>query len=126
MPRILIVDDSLFTRNTITKILKNSGGHEVIPVDKGSDAVDAVERENPDCMLLDLLMPDVDGYGVLRMLKEKAIAIPVIIVSADIQETTEKECFELGAAGFLHKPVEEKTLLEAIQKVLNSHGGSGS
>lgn len=125
MARILIVDDSLFTRNTITKIL-NSGGHEVIPVDKGSDAVEAVERESPDCMLLDLLMPDVDGYGVLRMLKEKAISIPVIIVSADIQETTEKECFQLGAAGFLHKPVEEKTLLEAIQKVLNSHGGSGS
>jgi CheY-like chemotaxis protein len=119
MPRVLVVDDSLFTRNTITKIL-TSGGHEVIPVDRGSDAVDTVEREKPDGMLLDLLMPDVDGYEVLRMLKEKALPVPVIIVSADIQETTEKECFELGAAGFLHKPVEEKTLLEVIQKVLHS------
>ena len=119
MARILIVDDSLFTRNTITKIL-TSGGHEVIPVDKGSDAVDTVEKEKPDCMLLDLLMPDVDGYDVLRMLKDKSLPVPVIVVSADIQETTEKAVFELGAAGFLHKPVEEKTLLEIIQKVLHS------
>lgn len=122
MARILVVDDSLSARWIFVRMLK-AGGHEVLEASSGRQAVKKTVSYKPDCMLLDLLMPEMDGFEVLNILKRKGLTIPVIVLSADIQETTRTKCLELGAVDFLNKPPEEAELLDAVKNVLGSKGG---
>lgn len=114
--RILVVDDSKFIVAAVGRTLKENG-YDVIEAYNGSEAIDKAGKEAPDCMLLDLLMPEIDGLQVLKMLKEAGISIPAIILTADIQETTKKKCLESGAAAFLNKPPQGPEMIAAIRKV---------
>ncbi len=109
MACILVIDDSAFTRQMLAKALK-AQGNEVLEA----------ERHKPDCIVLDLLMPEISGFEVLKTLNEKGLTIPVVVLSADIQETTRAECLELGAVSFLKKPLPENELVEVVQGVLCS------
>ena len=73
----------------------------------------------PDCIILDLLMPELDGFGVLEALKQKGSKIPVIVLSADIQDSVREQCLGLGAAMMLQKPAKAPKILEALDQVLN-------
>jgi len=117
MSSILVVDDSSFARQRLVSILTDAG-HQVIEAANGFEGLEKAERHMPDCITLDLLMPEMSGLEVLRALKEKGLTIPVIVVSADIQETTQKECMELGAIAFMNKPPNENELMEIIQGTL--------
>jgi len=75
--------------------------HEVIETDDGSKGVEMALKEKPDCIFLDLLMPKVSGFEVLTSFKEKGLNIPVIVLSADIQETAQRKCLEFGAFDFI-------------------------
>ncbi len=116
---VLLIDDSPFARQMIAKIL-TAQGNEVLEAMNGQEGIEKAEQYRPDCIVLDLLMPEVSGFGVLRALKEKDLMIPTIVLSADIQETTQAECLKLGAVAFLEKPLEEGKLLEAVHGVLCS------
>ena len=116
---VLVIDDSAFTRQMVTKIL-TAQGNEVLEAENGQDGIEKAEQYRPDCIVLDLLMPEMDGFGVLRALKEKDLVIPTIVLSADIQETAQAECLKLGAVAFLEKPFKEGELLEALHGVLCS------
>ncbi len=119
MARILVVEDSEFTRRMIVRIIK-AKGHEVIEAANGLEGVRMVQKEKPDCMFLDLLMPEMDGFGVLGDLKKKSLSIPVVVLSADIQETSRSKCFEFGVVDFVKKPPKKDEILKAVQKALNS------
>jgi len=119
MACILIIDDSAFARRMTTETLK-AQGNEVLEAENGQEGIEQAERHRPDCIVLDLLMPDFDGFEVLKALNEKGSAIPVVVLSADIQETTRIECMELGAVGFLKKPFHESELVEVVRSVLCS------
>ncbi len=117
MSSILVVDDSSFARQRLVSILADAG-HQVMDAANGLEGLEKAEKHVPDCIVLDLLMPEMSGLEVLRALKEKGLTIPVIVVSADIQETTQKECMELGAIAFMNKPFNENELIEIIQGIL--------
>ena len=114
MAKVLIVDDSWLTRRSLGNMMK-SGGYDVMEAENGEDALDKITSDMPDCILLDLLMPGKTGFDVLQELKDKEILTPVIVVSADIQDTVRKKCMEIGAFGFLNKPPVETELLEKIR-----------
>ena len=116
---VLVIDDSAFTRQMVTKIL-TAQGNEVLEAENGQDGIEKAEQYRPDCIVSDLLMPEMNGFGVLRALKEKDLVIPTIVLSADIQETTQAECLKLGAVAFVKKPLKEGELLEAVHGVLCS------
>ncbi len=116
---VLLIDDSAFARQMVAKIL-TAQGNEVLEAASGQEGVEKAEQHRPDCIVLDLLMSETDGFGVLRALKEKDLMIPTIILSADIQETAQAECLKLGAVAFLKKPFKEGELLEAVNGVLCS------
>lgn len=118
MALILVVDDSTFTRSTISKFLKGEG-HQVVTAENGRQAIEKIEEHNPDCMLLDLLMPDMDGIDVLKVLDKNDKDIPVVIVSADIQQTTRDECDKYNVAKFLNKPIDWDQLRSAIDHELS-------
>ena len=103
MPKILVVDDSLFARLNICDML-HGAGYETIQAENGRIALQKVVEEKPDCALSDLLMPEMDGIAFLTALRGLNISMPVIVLSADIQETKRTQCMELGTSGFISKP----------------------
>ncbi len=119
MVKILVADDSWLQRQMLGDILK-SQGYEVMEAVDGKDAIEKLGDEMPDCLVLDLLMPEVDGFGVLESINNNELNIPVVVFSADIQDTTRKKCFDLGAKGFVAKPLREDQLLAEIGKVLGA------
>lgn len=123
MSKVLIADDSFLARQLFIKVLKGKG-YEVIEAINGKDAMEKILTQSPDCLLLDLLMPEMDGFAVLKALREENLSIPVIVVSADIQETSRAKCHELGAVGFLNKPIKDDGILTTIQKAIAPKGGS--
>ena len=116
---VLLIDDSSFARQMVAKIL-TSQGNEVLEAMNGQEGIEKAEQHRPDCIVLDLLMPEMDGFGVLRALKEKDLLIPTIVLSADIQETAQAECLKLGAVAFLKKPFKEDELLETLHGIFCS------
>jgi CheY-like chemotaxis protein len=119
MARILVVDDSIFARLKICNILK-SLGHETLEAVDGRDGLQKALTEQPDCICTDLLMPELDGIGFLEALREAGLDLPVVVLTADIQETKRLQCLELGAADFIHKPPHAGELSKVMEKVLNS------
>ncbi len=84
----------------------------------GRDAIEKLGDEKPDCLVLDLLMREIDGFGVLESILNNELNVPVVVFSADIQDTTKERCFALGAKSFVNKPINEKDLLAEVGKVL--------
>ena len=123
MALILVIDDSGFQRNIIEGIVK-AHGHEMLNAVNGREGLKMAVSHSPDCILLDLIMPEIGGLEVLGLLRDKGLDIPAIVVTADIQESTRKKCMELGAVAFLNKPVKEDVLNEIIKRVLDSREGA--
>ena len=118
MARILIVEDSQFTRNTIVQIITDAG-HKALEACSGREGLQKAIEYKPDCVLLDVLMPEMDGFGLLEALEKNNLVIPAIVLSADIQETSRTKCFELGAVDFVRKPHTKEKVLQAVDKALN-------
>jgi twitching motility two-component system response regulator PilH len=117
MALILIIDDSAFTRNKMRKVAAEAG-HEIIEASDGAQGLQTLYNRHPDCVILDLIMPEIDGLKILRAVREKGIGIPVLVVTADIQDSVRRQCMDLGATAFLNKPVNEDELRSTIKKVL--------
>ncbi len=117
MAHILVVDDTAFQRKTISKLLQQRG-HTTLQAANGLEGLEQVAADRPDCIVTDLLMPEMDGITFIKTLKNECYSIPVVVVSADIQETTKAECFSLGVKSFLNKPFKPDDLEEAVQEAL--------
>ncbi|MBD2185049.1 response regulator [Planktothrix sp. FACHB-1355] len=117
MPLILMIDDAAFTRRMLRKAL-TAEGYEVLEATNGQEGLEMAAIHKPDCILVDLLMPDIDGFGVLQAMRDRRSTIPVIVVSADIQVGVRQRCMELGAAGFLNKPPKQEELRQKITQAL--------
>ncbi len=116
--KILICDDSQFIRKRLATILTELNP-EILEAKDGAEALDLLKKENFDLVLLDLLMPNITGKEVLERMFDEKLNTPVIVLSADIQETTLKYCIEKGAVAFLTKPPKAEDLIETVKKVLN-------
>ena len=115
MARVLIVDDN----ETMAKMLSlaiESHGHETSVAHSGAEALDMVAAETHDVVLLDLMMPDMDGFETLRRLRALPLGreLPVIVVTAREEQGLEKRVALAGADGFLRKPVDTRTLGDLI------------
>jgi len=122
MPKLLVVEDSRFTRNRIVDALKGSG-YEIEEASNGKDALEMYHQSQPDCIISDLLMPVMDGQELLGQIRAIDSAVPVIISSADIQETSRSQCESLGISAFLNKPMKSEELLNCVAAALNQNLG---
>ena len=118
MSRLLIVDDSRFNRNRVKAAL-TEGSYDITEAENGAEALAYLETHPVDVVITDLLMPEVDGFGVLQRLREREQEVPVIVLSADIQSTSQQLCLELGAAAFLNKPFKPEELRAAVCQALS-------
>jgi len=123
MAHILVPDDSYFLRRRTIAILKQAG-HDISEAADGKQCLAAIASQQPDMLFLDLVMPELDGFGVLRALKAQGNPMPVIILSADIQRGVKQECLELGAASFIQKPPEQDEIGQILDTILPSQGAT--
>jgi PAS domain S-box-containing protein len=119
---ILVAEDDEDLRGVLTTALTRNG-HRVIAVRDGAEALAAIEREQVDLLVLDLVMPNIDGFEVLARLKEvrKGVTIPVVVVSGTDRSTTELQALRLGANVYLTKPIEAAALTEEVTRLLTSN-----
>jgi CheY-like chemotaxis protein len=117
MTTILIVDDSKFSRGRVAAALAPLG-HQLVEAENGARALDRIRRQLPDLLITDLLMPEVDGFGLLTTLQHEGLQVPTIVISADIQATSRARAVELGAIDFINKPFKPCELLQLAARAL--------
>ena len=118
--KILVVDDEVQLLEMV-KMRLEASGYEVITACDGQEALDKARQDRPDLIILDLMLPKIDGYKVCRMLKfdEKYHKIPIVLFSAKAQEQDKLLGEQVGANGYITKPFEPKVLLDKIAELLN-------
>ncbi|MBI4536526.1 MAG: response regulator [candidate division NC10 bacterium] len=121
MAKILVVDDEALLRAIMQDGLE-AAGHEVIVADSGRIALELAKVDRPDCILLDIMMPDMDGYETCAALKTDSdlAPVPVILVSATTDLRVVDRAEQVGAAGVLPKPVPFEQLQHAVSLALDS------
>ncbi len=119
--RILIVDDEPDLMETLSFRLE-ANKYEVIKAYDGQEGLDKARKDNPDLIILDLMLPKLDGYKVCRMLKfdDKYKKIPIILFTARAQESDKKTGEEVGADAYVTKPFEPAVLLAKIAELLKN------
>ena len=117
MTKILIIDDSPYMRSKVREALK-FGDCTLLEADNGLKGLQIILEQSPDCVILDLIMPDIDGLKVLKTLCDEHSKIPVIVVTSDIQEVVRKECLKLGAKAFVNKPFNKDELSIIVKDIL--------
>jgi two-component system OmpR family response regulator len=124
MAKVLVVDDDVDTLKLATMIL-NRAGHKVTSVERGAVALEEVARERPDIVLLDIMLPDMDGFSVAQKLRT-TVKDPPPILFFSARSTPEDQIIgrTLGD-GYLLKPVRLTTLLESVHKVLEANKPRG-
>ncbi len=119
MAQILIVDDSPTEAHILKGILEKNG-FEIETAENGTEGIERAKELKPDLILMDVVMPGLNGFQATRQLTKNAETadIPVIIVTTKDQETDRVWGMRQGAKDFLTKPVAEKTLMEKINAIL--------
>ena len=117
--RILIAEDEPFIVESLSFLLKREG-YDVQAVDTGSQALAALQASAPDLLLLDIMLPETNGFDVLRRLRatEALSTLPVMVLTAKGQEADRKRMQELGADDFVTKPFSNRDLLERVASLL--------
>lgn len=119
MPKkIYIADDSIVTRMFIGNIIKEIQNVEIEEFANGEEVFNRIKEVLPDLLILDSVMPKMDGLSVLLKLKENNIKIPIIFFTADIQATTKEKAISLGITEFVNKPLQKEVILEKINNIL--------
>lgn len=117
MAKVLICDDSAFIRNTIAKVVKELG-HEVLQAGNGREGFGMILKHTPDCVLLDLVMPEMGGIQLMEALCEQGTKVPTVVITADIQQDVKDRCLQLGAISVLNKPPKREELKQMLERVL--------
>ena len=122
MSTILVVDDSNYARRMLRQTLEQAG-YTVVEAGSGLGALESFSLQQPDLILLDLTMEDMSGLDVLEQLRQSGNEVPVIVISADVQQSTEKIVQDAGAVRFVGKPVAPAQLLRTVADFV---GGGGA
>lgn len=120
MAKILIVDDSEAQLYALAKLVTDEG-HIVITARDGEECIEKARNETPDLILMDVVMPGMNGFQVTRKMakEEPTTEIPVVFVTTRDQESDRVWGMRQGASAYLTKPVDRKQLIATIDKVLN-------
>jgi DNA-binding response OmpR family regulator len=121
MKKILIIDDDAGT-TTLVRLALKEGGYEVVALNDSAKAFDVIANENPDLILLDYMMPGMNGLAVLdKMRKDQTLAkIPVIFFTVMGDINTKMAAYEAGVMDYITKPVHHQELLLRVKNLMGS------
>jgi DNA-binding response OmpR family regulator len=118
-PVILVVDDDVDLSGIIRLIL-TSAGFDTFVANSGQEALDWLAANRPDLVLLDLMMPDINGFTILRKMRanEPTKQLPIVVLTAKADQETRDETRSMGADEFLTKPINANSLIDHVKRAL--------
>ena len=117
--KLLLVDDQNLVKMGICSLLQLSGKVDVVAqLEDGTGVLSAIKEHEPDIMLLDIRMPNMDGLEVLAAMEEQGVSVPTLILTVFDEHDLVLKCMKLGARGFLRKDVSLEALMEAIDALV--------
>jgi two-component system nitrate/nitrite response regulator NarL len=116
--RVILIDDHTLFRTGLRELLERRGLEVVAAVGEGYEGCELAETLNPDVILLDLRMPDIDGIAVLEKLKEQQPQTPVVMLTTSSEQRDLVKSLRLGARGYLHKDMEPEQLIESLREIM--------
>lgn len=119
MTRVLIVDDDV-TITQVLSLLLNTHGYEVLTANSGKDGIQIIRSEAPQAVVLDLMMPDMDGWEVCRQVRTFS-NIPILILSAVFDVKSLNEARQAGANDYLVKPVPSELLVSRLRTIIHQN-----
>lgn len=119
--RVLIIDDEETIQTVVQFGIKMAAGWEVLTADSGEQGIQTAQAEKPDVILLDMIMPDMDGIATFRVLQSRSETeqIPVILLTAKTQTADTQQFNKLGIRGVITKPFNSLNLPEQITQILH-------
>ena len=123
MARILVVDDEPDIL-LLHRLNLEAAGHEVVLAADGMKALERIDVDRPDCVVLDVMMPVLDGWGVLEALQGRLDAPPVLVVSAKSSDADVEHAMSIGARGYLAKPFNTQMLLDQVRTLVSGVNGA--
>ena len=117
-PLIAVVDDDAFVCKALQRLLR-SAGFAVETYSSGSEFLEAIRTHTPDCVVLDLHMPEVNGFEVQAQLALAGSRIPAVVITGHDTPESRARAMRNGAAAYICKPVDDKALMEAIDAVIS-------
>jgi two-component system response regulator AtoC/two-component system nitrogen regulation response regulator NtrX len=118
---ILLVDDSEVSNFLMQSILEERG-YSILSVSNGKDALDFLKQQQPNLIILDIMMPEMNGFGVLESVKkfEATAKIPVMILTARNNLKDQEKAISMGAADYMIKPIDIDDVVERVSRLMNS------
>ncbi len=116
--KVLIVDDSSMLRNLLISLLPEEYNYDIDEATDGAEAIQKFSTVNYRLMFLDLHMPNVDGFEVLKTIATDTKDCSIIATSADIQDEAQKRAFDFGISGFIKKPFDYQDISNAVNSAL--------
>ncbi|MEK7357248.1 MAG: response regulator, partial [Bdellovibrionota bacterium] len=118
--RILVIDDSRDNQVLIQRMLERRGAHVDFASD-GRSGVELAQHERFDLILMDLQMPEIDGFEATRRLRAAGSKVPIVALTAHVIEEVRGECTLAGCDGFLAKPIQAVELLKTVRALATHH-----
>ena len=121
--KLLIVDDSLLVRNTLKRFFEGAAIENLSlrEAKNGEVALSIFESEHPDYMIMDLIMPVMDGMEVLKHLQHVTHQCDITVLSSNIQQPVKAKCLELGANRFIEKPINAEKFAKYLETAMGFH-----
>jgi len=121
LKKVLVVDDDPYILMSLEFLMKKNG-YDVMVARNGTEALDIVGKQMPDIVLLDIMMPDVDGYEICRYIKKTAKLkhTKIVFMSAKSKEADIQKGYDLGAALYITKPFSTRELVKQIKELLST------
>ncbi len=118
-PKVLVVDDAIFMRKMIAEILIENGMDVVGEADNGSAAIERYKELKPDLVMMDIIMPEMNGIDAVRQIMAHDSQARIVMCSALGQQALVQEAISVGARDFLIKPFNPSRVVEVVNKVMN-------
>lgn len=118
--KILIVDDSDFSRNSISQMLNSKKYNVISEASNGAEAIKSLNDRTPDIAIIDIVMPGMSGFELAKQISEKFKEVFIIMISSLAQENIVIDAISSGASDFLQKPFTKETLINSIEKLISN------
>jgi two-component system cell cycle response regulator DivK len=127
MTEVLIAEDNAVNRELLHELLE-TGGYEVLEACDGQQALHMIEQTQPDILVLNIGMPVLDGFGVIRKIRENSClaTVPVLAVTAYAMQGDREKIMKSGFNGYLSKPVDARSLAEELNRLLSKRDDRNS
>jgi FixJ family two-component response regulator len=123
--RVAVIDDDASVRKALKRLLC-AANMDVVVFASGREFLDWLPSGCPDCLVLDLHMPGMNGLDVQRHLTEQGLRVPVVVITGHDEPQIRAQCLSAGTAAYLRKPLDDETLLGAIHRAAGASGPTGS